>query len=285
MDSSSSAAAGEGAGVVAAAEVAAFEAEVTALEAENAALKEENERLRVERHGDVRKLAVVPSGGGTIAISDALAGMKRGAADAGTYFYFEQHGPFARRQLKSWRDDGHFDAQKLVRRGPRGVDIGINDAIQALNDGADGGADDEWYYYVQHGPYTADELRMWRDDGHFPGEKRVRRGRHGVDITINDALSGVVADGGGVETRVAAKVAAECGPREQEMDHVLSRGGWYYADDGDAALQHGPFATEKLQAWYDGEYFAPEMLVRWGTDGEDVSIDAALRDGQPEEDT
>ena len=42
----------------------------------------------------------------------------------------ERHGPFAPAQLKTWRDDGHFDDTMLVRRGREGEPVELGTIIE-----------------------------------------------------------------------------------------------------------------------------------------------------------
>ena len=120
----------------------------------------------------------------------------------------------------------------------------------------------------QHGPFTLIELEEWCHDGYFAHDMLIRQGRRGVDVVISAAFA---ASGLSLRRSEPAGAGADGADSGDE-----SQSGWYYSDDDDPLVQHGPFDLNELRSWFDGGHFEPDMRVRHGRAGEGVTICDAI---------
>jgi hypothetical protein len=106
----------------------------------------------------------------------------------------ESHGPETLKQLKIWRDEGHFDNTLRVWRGDD--DVAVESRVVLLevlhNEGLD---NDAWWFpdgddsSVQHGPFPLAQFKTWCDEGHFSANVVISNGKEGELIMIANAIA------------------------------------------------------------------------------------------------
>jgi hypothetical protein len=63
----------------------------------------------------------------------------------------------------------------------------------------------------------------------------------------------------------------------ESEEEVVQPTGWFYTDDEDESVLHGPFKLVQLQGWIDEGHFEVDAIVRSGRDGASVSLSTWLR--------
>ena len=157
-------------------------------------------------------------------------------------------GPFAESKMAALWKDEHFDRERMIRLGEDG------DSVEMITVFGDGDA--AIYYYadaddasVLHGPFAKNELLRWVNEGHFELTHTVMRGRDGNAMTL----------------------AAVVG---KDAEDTTSK--YFYRDEEDPAILHGPFGKGKLLRWVTDGHFEMSHTVMYGRDGADVPLTAVL---------
>ena len=183
------------------------------------------------------------------------------------------HGPHTVAELRDWVDGGHFQLTDCVRHGRTGDLVELSSVLHVAPAAAEGtisdstGKDDNWFYTdgddeaVLHGPHTVVELRDWFDGGHFHRTQPVRHGRTGDLVELSSVL------------HVAPAAAAAEGT---VPDSTGKDDDWFYTNEDDEALLHGPYSVAVLQEWATNGHFPLTDLVRKGRTGTPVELSSVL---------
>jgi hypothetical protein len=124
--------------------------------------------------------------------------------------------------------------------------------VHVTEDNEGGGGTDEegWYYEYaseespeMHGPFSLDDLMAWRNSKDLVNEQLIHRGVGGAPVELLEAL----------------------------FDEGLDDDAWWYDDDSEVDLQHGPYTIEQLGEWLKEGQFGEHELIRRGREGEPVA--------------
>ena len=167
-----------------------------------------------------------------------------------------------------------------------------------VDDLFDRGTLSEWFYSdvddesVTHGPFTLHQLSEWLEEGHFELEKEIRMGEDGDPVALGamcgwfylDATDPSVTHGPFTLHQLSEWLEEGHFELEKEIRMGVqnssitlgSKFGWFYLDDSDASMAHGPYTLEQLREWLDDGHFERDMQIRKGQTGEFLALGATL---------
>ena len=104
---------------------------------------------------------------------------------------------------------------------------------------------------IMHGPYPLSDILSWADDGFFePSNIIFPEGNRSEGITVREAAA---AAGLGQGQGAAASGAALSGDGTHTSEAATEAGeqrSWYYPDEENPEMMHGPFTLHELHDWY-----------------------------------
>jgi len=141
----------------------------------------------------------------------------------------------------------HSDEKGKVHAGASDEEIEEEAAVgTAASERGD--ADEECWYYETHGPFSLINLMHWRDSHELANNQPIRRGEGGASIELLEVL----------------------------FDAGLDGDAWWYYDDSNDDLQHGPYTSGDIVKWLKAGHFEEHDLIHRGREGEPVEAGSII---------
>ena len=99
-----------------------------------------------------------------------------------------------------------------------------------------------------HGPFSLDDLMAWRNSKDLVNEQLIHRGVGGAPVELLEAL----------------------------FDAGLDDDAWWYDDDSEVDLQHGPYTSGDIVKWLKAGHFEEHYLIHRGREGEPVEAGSII---------